>query len=138
VDEEIFVDSGGWVALADTRDQFHSEAIGAYPQVLQQWKRLVTTDLVIAEAYNMIRRRLGHAAGIRFLESLRRSLRLVKVYCDAALETQAEAILRRYDDQDFSFADAVSFAVMQERGIAEAFAFDRHFLAAGFALVPAP
>ncbi len=136
MDQAIFIDSGAWVALADTRDQFHSEAVGVYPRVLQQWKYQVTTELVIAEAYTMIRRRLGHAAGIRFLESLRKSPRLIKIYCDAALDARAEAILRRYADQDFSFADAVSFAVMQERGIAEAFAFDQHFRTAGFALLP--
>ena len=47
-----------------------------------------------------------------------------------------EEVLRRYDDQDFSLIDAVSFAVMQERNITEAFAFDHHFLTAGFALTP--
>jgi predicted nucleic acid-binding protein len=34
--------------------------------------------------------------------------------------------------------DAVSFAVMRQRGLTDAFAFDRHFLAAGFVLLPAP
>ena len=62
----------------------------------------------------------------------------MKVYSDAALEEQAEQILARYADQDFSLADAVSFAVMRRRTIAEAFAFDRHFLIAGFILIPAP
>ena len=40
--------------------------------------------------------------------------------------------LARYDDQGFSFADAVSFAVMTERGIREALTLDRHFVVAGF------
>lgn len=31
---------------------------------------------------------------------------------------------------------AVSFAVMRQRGIGAAFAFDRHFRTAGFDLVP--
>ncbi|MGI8915633.1 MAG: hypothetical protein ACR2JY_17915 [Chloroflexota bacterium] len=39
-------------------------------------------------------------------------------------------------DQDFSFVDAVSIADMRCRGIAEAFAFDHHFLIAGFTTVP--
>jgi predicted nucleic acid-binding protein len=51
---------------------------------------------------------------------------------------QAEDLLRRYREQDFSFTEAVSFAVMGQRGISEAFAFDRHFLTAGFILLPAP
>lgn len=40
--------------------------------------------------------------------------------------------LARYDDQDFSFADAVSFAVMTERGIREALTLDHRFAVAGF------
>jgi predicted nucleic acid-binding protein len=44
--------------------------------------------------------------------------------------------LERYDDQDFSFADAVSFAVMTERGITDALTLDRHFQGAGFRVLP--
>ena len=33
-----------------------------------------------------------------------------------------------YADQVFSMVDAVSFAIMQQRGIIEAFGFDRHFV----------
>jgi len=44
--------------------------------------------------------------------------------------------LERYADQDFSLTDAVSFAVMADRGIREALAIDHHFVVAGFAVVP--
>jgi hypothetical protein len=72
---------------------------------------------------------------MRFLDSMRQSSRLTKVYADAGLEAEAEKLLRRYADQDFSLTDAVSFAVMQQRDIAEAFAFDNHFVTAGFLIV---
>lgn len=45
--------------------------------------------------------------------------------------------LERFDDQDISFTDAISFAVMSERGIEEALTLDRHFAAAGFRVVNA-
>lgn len=54
-----------------------------------------------------------------------------------ALEQEAEAILRRCGDQDFSYADAVSFALMKARGIKEAFAFAKHLATIGFRRVPA-
>ena len=43
----------------------------------------------------------------------------------------------QFDDQNFSLADAVSFAVMQERGIRRAVTFDAHFATAGFEMIPA-
>jgi predicted nucleic acid-binding protein len=133
---EIFVDTGAWIAISDQRDQHYAIAVRLYPRLLEQYRTLVTTNLVIAEAYVMIRRAGGHQPAMRFLDSIRRSSRILKIYSDEALEEQAEDILRRYEDQDFSFTDAVSFAVMGQRGIAEAFAFDQHFLTAGFVLVP--
>lgn len=102
---------------------------------MRQHVRLVTTNLVIAEAYALIRYRVGYAGAMRFLTSIRTTSRLDLVYSDAALEMQAEELLRQYSDQDFSFTDALSFVVMKNRDIGEAFAHDHHFLTAGFVLV---
>ena len=44
---------------------------------------------------------------------------------------------QRYEDQDFSLADAVSFEVMTAREIREVLTLDPHFAAAGFVIVPA-
>ena len=134
---EVFVDTGAWLALIDDSDRFHPAANAAYPTVLQSGNRLVTTNLVIAETYNLVRRRMGHATAFRFLETLRNTPRLGRIYSEQRLEAEAEVILRKFKDQDFSYADAVSFAVMREREIDQAFAFDHHFLIAGFTLIPA-
>ena len=134
---EVFVDAGAWIAIAVTGDDHHGAAVGYYQQLLRQPDNLVTTNLVIAEAYVGIHRAGGHSRAMIFLTSLGQSNRLVKVFSDADLEAQAELILARYSDHDLSFADAVSFAVMRQRDITDAFAFDRHFLTAGFALRPA-
>lgn len=133
---EIFVDSGAWLALADRRDRYHETAVATYPQLLGQVPHLVTTNLVIAETYNLVRRRLGYEPGISFLRSLRQTSRLIRVYSDEHLEMAAEEILHQFSDQTFSFVDAVSFSVMQQRGLDHAFAFDHHFQVMGFTLLP--
>lgn len=135
--KELFVDTGAWVTLADQDDQYHARAVAAYPGLLKEYQRLVTTNLVVAESYIILRLALGHAAAIAFLENLKASPRIERVYVTAYLEAEAEAILRRYSDQDFSLTDAVSFALMRQRGLSAAFAFDAHFATAGFACVPA-
>ena len=134
--QEIFVDSGAWLALADKRDQYHGRATAVYPQLLGQSNRLITTNLVVAESYNLIRRRLGYEPGMRFLQSLRQSSRLERVYADMELEIAGEAILQQYNDQKFSLVDAISFALMQHRGIQQTFAFDSHFQVMGFEMLP--
>ncbi len=41
-------------------------------------------------------------------------------------EGQAREIIFRYDNRDFSYTDATSFAVMERLTIGSAFTFDRH------------
>lgn len=43
--------------------------------------------------------------------------------------------LERYADQRFSLTDAVSFELMKREKLTHAFAFDPHFVTAGFALL---
>jgi uncharacterized protein len=138
VPREVFVDAGAWIGIGDIGDQYHRAATDVYQDLLRQARTLVTTNPVIAEAYIAIRRAAGHRTAIRFLDTLEASSRVMKIYSNAALEGQGEEILRRYADQEFSFVDAVSFAAMRQRRIQEAFAFDHHFLNAGFTLLPAP
>ncbi len=128
---EIFIDTSAWVALVDQRDSLHSSMARFYPQLLSDWRVWTTTNLVIAESYTLIRAHSTYNMSMQFLTLLEHSRRLLKIYADATTDGQAEVILRRYKDQDFSYVDAVSFAVMQNRGIV-ALTFDHHFSTAGF------
>ncbi len=132
----IFVDTSAWYALADRTDQHHKRAVKDYPGLLKQYRHLTTTNLVVAETYILIRRALGYQPAISFLQNLASSPRITKIYSDTTLEFKAEKILAKYQDQDFSFTDAVSFAVMRELKIGKSFAFDSHFSTAGFATIP--
>lgn len=134
--EEVFVDAGAWIALADQDDFHHQEAASVYPGLLRRYRRLVTSNLVISEVYIILRRALGYPQAISFLHGVKASPRIEKVCSTEGLEEEAEAILRLYSDQDFSFTDAVSFALMERRGIRTAFAFDRHFSTVGLLMVP--
>jgi len=133
---KLFVDTGAWYALADRSDQHHNEAVEIYPKLLSNNLPLKTTNLIIAETYILIRRGIGYHAAIAFLENISSSPRVIKIYSDSILEETAESILRQYQDQDFSYTDAVSFVVMKQYGITEAFSFDKHFVTAGFTLIP--
>jgi predicted nucleic acid-binding protein len=51
---------------------------------------------------------------------------------DSELEERAWTRLRRHDEQEYSFVDATSFALMRSLKIKDALAFDGDFSAAGF------
>ena len=134
--EHIFVDTSAWVALADKDDANHKKAVSIYPTLLKTQKGLVTSNLVIAETYVLLLNELGHQSAINFLEKIKASPRILKMYSNEDIEGDAEEILIKYDDQDFSYADAVSFAFMKRQKIGKAFCFDKHFVTAGFESFP--
>ena len=53
----------------------------------------------------------------------------------ALVEESLRRWLERFSDQRFSLTDAVSFEIMRRERIGQAFAFDQHFLTAGFELL---
>jgi uncharacterized protein len=136
VSRAVFVDSGARFALSVRRDGLHEAARACLRSLLLQGRPLATSNLVVAESYTLIRYRAGHATAMTFLRSLRSSQRVERLMSDADIELAAEKVLQRYDDQDLSFVDAVSFALMRRHGIDTAFGFDRHFRTLEHRLVP--
>jgi len=132
----LFVDTGAWVAVVDPRDQYHRPASAYYRRVFTRQVRFITTNLVVAETYTLLRRRSGPRVAIGFLDRLRASPRLFKVHSTPELEAEAEEILSKYADQALSYVDAVSFAVMKDQELQTAFAFDDHFEVMGFIRQP--
>lgn len=132
---ELFIDASAWIALTETDDKHHEEAKKAYARVIQDYDKLVTTNFIIAESHALLRRDLGHPPSIQFLDGTRKSLRVIYVYSTEELEDAAVEILRKYKEHAFSYADAVSFALMKQRGITDVFTYDEHFRVMGFRIV---
>lgn len=124
-----FIDTSFWFAVQDRDDGRHSEASAI---VRSGIGRAVTTTPVLGETWTLLRRRMGHAAALGFLDRVGRLGDLELVHVGAAAEDAAWKWLRRHDERAYSFVDATSFAVMRQRRIREALAFDGDFTAAGF------
>jgi uncharacterized protein len=106
-----------------------------YARALQEYQKFVTTNLILAETHAILRRRMGFAISIQLFNSFEKSLRVVYVYSSEELEAEAKAILRNYKDHDFSYANAVSFALMKQRGVTDVFTYDQHFRVMGFRII---
>jgi len=120
-----FVDSSAIVALVDEDDTAHSAAVEAYRELSTSGYRLFTTDHVVVEAYDLLWNGVGPVVAARWLRDHK-----LPVYCtDDADLAAAQAILAgRPADSPLSFTDAISLAVMERLGVADAFAVDPAFL----------
>lgn len=136
---QVFVDSWAWFALTHSRSADHVKAQQANDKLLNAGYRFVTTNFVLAESTTLIRYQLAHATSVQFLKIVDELVagKLLSVIRISELHEQtARSLFERYSDQDFSFADCTSFAVMRELEIEEVFTGDKHFATMGFRLMP--
>jgi len=131
-----WIDTSALLALASPRDQYHKRAVGVAASYEQSGGQWVSSVLVLGEFHRRILYRAGPAvarsAVARLLgDPANRWLDVTTALVSSAVS----AWLERFHDQDFSLTDAVSFELMKREGLTEAFAFDRHYLVAGFTLL---
>ncbi|MGA8299644.1 MAG: PIN domain-containing protein, partial [Terriglobales bacterium] len=111
-----------WYAAVDRADVDHVRA----KAILAGGESLATTDHVLLETWFLIRNHLHRKAAERFWEGLRSGVAVIEPVGLADLES-AWQIGLTFPDQDFSFVDRTSFAVMRRLGIERAASFDSHF-----------
>lgn len=132
----VFVDTAGWTMLADEADPAHLSAKAFRDGWMRSGGRLLSTDFVLDETLTLLRVRLGLDAAERWWNQVEGSTRLAWEWVDPARAEKARHWFFRWRDKDFSFTDCTSFVVMKERRLRTALTSDRHFLQAGFAIVP--
>jgi predicted nucleic acid-binding protein len=137
VSKSVFVDTTGWLAAATPREARHAEFAAAYDDLTRRGVVLVTTNLVVAEMHALTVRERGPAAGCALLDAIHSDPAYRIITVTRELESDAtDRWLRPFRDQRFSLTDAVSFEVMRVEGIVEVLTLDRHFVVAGYRLLP--
>ena len=132
----LFVDTAGWIMLADESDRQHASA-GAFRDLwLREGGVLLSTDFVMDETLTFLRARIGLRATERWWEQLEGSARVRWEWIDPGRAEKARQWFFRWRDKDFSFTDCSSFVVMKQLRIREALTNDRHLIQAGFQAFP--
>ncbi len=129
----VFADTSGLLALLNAKDRDHAQAARAFAKLHAERAPLVSTSYTLVETYALIGRRLGLEAVRGFRSDFAPLLEIVWV--DDALHEAGLDLLLDRRRRRLSLVDAVSFAVMRQRRLSQAFAFDPHFEQEGFSLV---
>lgn len=133
--ERVFVDTGGWVALAEMRDPLHDRARSQWERLLGAGARLVTSVPVIVETFTFLDRKGSRALALRWKAGLEAVPHLEILGCSAAELAAAWQYFDRKELAKLSLVDATSFLLMKRHGIRRVLAFDSHFAQAGFRYV---
>ena len=127
-----FVDSSAWFAVASASDGRHAEADGLLRHAVAGRIGLLTTNLVLAEVHRLTLVRMGIRPAAAMLDRIEASRLVSIVHATAEHHRGARRWLAKLADQPISYADAVSFAVMEAGRCRMAMTFDHHFALAGF------
>lgn len=131
----IFADTSALFALLDVEGDEHARATESFRGL--EADDIVTHRYVVAEAAALVRRRLGPSSVADLVDGLLAPMTVLGLaddVFDTVLATHAEAA----GTSSLSLVDRLSFELMRRERITTAFAFDRDFVAAGFAVVPTP
>ena len=136
--KELFVDTAGWMMLADAKDPLHAAARTERDSWLKAGGFLLSTNFVMDETLTLIRVRLGLDSAEAWWSQVEGSARLRWEWIDTLCAEKARRWFFKWRDKDFSFTDCTSFVIMKERRVKLALTSDRHFEDAGFRAVPPP
>jgi hypothetical protein len=136
---QILVDTSAWDALADGSDPNHEIAL-LFRDEIAGHCRLVVTNYILDELYTLLLMNIGYQHTVDFkrrLDVLVQEGVLEVVWVSEDITAEAWAVFERFNvDKQWSFTDCVSYVVMKQRGMTEAFAFDHHFAQMGFVRQP--
>ncbi|MCC6445043.1 MAG: type II toxin-antitoxin system VapC family toxin [Armatimonadetes bacterium] len=135
----ILVDTSAWAALADAKDPHHEIAVLFSEEIIGD-TTLFVTDYILDELYTLLLMNIKYQHTVEFkrkLDVLQQAgiLKVVKV--SEVTLSEAWAVFEKYNvDKRWSYTDCVSYVVMKEIALEEAFAFDHHFIQMGFQCWP--
>ena len=119
----VFVDTSIWYAAADAGDA-HSHI--ARSLLKENAGTLVTSDVVLAELWNLVNARVNHHTANRIVSSIATGVARVECTTEDDLKAAGD-VLAVFPDQAFSLTDRTSWALMERLGIADALALDADF-----------
>lgn len=123
----IFVDASAFIALLVETDSNHARAAEIAARLASEDAELVTSNMVIAEVLTVVSMRFRKALAIQFgTRMMQGGVRIV--HPSAFLFERAWHVWKDELRKDVSFVDVMSFAIIEDMAIPEAFSFDQHFL----------
>ena len=127
--KRAFVDTSVFYAFLDKSDKFHGEATELFRKARKEHYTLISSNFILAESHALILSKLGRKIASRWLFSIHKIVSIERITEED--EIKAKEIIKTFEDKDFSYTDATSFAIMERLGLVDAWAVDIDFVQYG-------
>jgi predicted nucleic acid-binding protein len=135
---KLFVDTWGWVAIADRRDSGHDAATEVFRQARRSGGA-VTSNFILDETFTLLFQRRPFQDVWHFTTNVTQSPFIdIQEVTEARFSRTIELRKQFSDKPRISFTDLSTMAIMVELGITDILTADRHFthVGLGFRALP--
>ncbi|HKW96297.1 MAG TPA: hypothetical protein VJN43_01125 [Bryobacteraceae bacterium] len=134
-DERLFVDTWGWLVLANVRDPSFAAVAERRRNDVERGRMWVTSDYVLDETITRLFSAAPFDVAKKFCNGLFESQQLgllaIETVTRGRFHSAYKLRLRYHDKPRVSFTDLTSFTLMHELGIRHVLTADAHFAQAG-------
>lgn len=128
----VFVDTVAWLAIVNKSDELHHTALQVKKILIENKATLTTTDFVVIETANSLSRLPMRRLATELIEFIMYSGLVGLVRANHDLIEQAWSLYKSRNDKEWSLTDCISFVVMKQNKITDAFTNNHHFEQSGF------
>jgi len=125
-----FLDTAYVLALLNQKDTYHKQAKAMLPS-MHSAHEVWLTEAVLIEIANALAGS-NRSAAVAFINSCYFTPNVRVVSVDSKLLKRAVDFYKNRQDKEWGLTDCISFIVMDDNDLAEAFTTDDHFQQAGF------
>ena len=126
----FFLDTAYVLALLNQKDTYHKQAKAMLPS-MHSAHEVWLTEAVLIEIANALASS-NRSAAVAFINSCYFTPNVRVVSVDSKLLKRAVDFYKNRQDKEWGLTDCISFIVMDDNDLAEAFTTDDHFQQAGF------
>jgi uncharacterized protein len=129
----IFFDTGAFIALIDSADEFNSAAANLFKEAVESDEKFFTSNYVLLETVFLLQRELGLPAVNDFRKFM---LPLVNIiWVDEKINNDCLNNLIAAEKRKISLTDYSSFYILDSFKIGRVFTFDKHFKEKGYQIL---
>ncbi len=142
MEEELFIDTWGWLVIHNKREPQHIEVNKFYRKFRAHGGTIYTTDYVLDETLTLLFRRLSFSVAGEAMSILDNAIKQgylkVERISPQRFEKAKELRLKYQDKPEISFTDLTSMVVMKELDLISILTDDDHFIRVGMGFSKSP